>query len=59
MDAMFDIPGSNIERVYIDSDVVMGKRKPDYHYCDTPTGNDEASTQTSEDEEIDKVKSSL
>ena len=56
---MFDIPGSNIERVYIDKDIVMGKKKPEYHYSETPTTNNETLTQASEEEVIDKVESSL
>ncbi|XP_065911003.1 ATP-dependent Clp protease ATP-binding subunit clpX-like, mitochondrial isoform X2 [Dysidea avara] len=59
LDAMFDIPGSNIERVYIDKDIVMGKKKPEYHYSETPTTNNETLTQASEEEVIDKVESSL
>jgi len=55
---MFDIPDSNIEKVYIDKDVVMGKKKPDYHYSETST-NDEASPQTNDEEVIGKVESSL
>jgi len=55
---MFDIPGSNIDKVYIDKDAVMGKKKPDYHYCETST-NDETSPLTNDEVFNGKVESSL
>jgi len=47
---MFDIPGSNVEKVLIDHDVVLSKKQPEYHYRSLPAN---------EEEEVDKVEHSL
>ncbi|XP_015793100.1 ATP-dependent Clp protease ATP-binding subunit clpX-like, mitochondrial [Tetranychus urticae] len=46
LDAMFEIPGSNISAVYIDEDVVVGNSKPKYMYS--------TSTEQSENESFDE-----
>ena len=47
---MFDIPGSNVEKVFVDRDVVMNTKQPEYHYRSLPAN---------EEEEVDKVERSL
>ena len=47
---MFDIPGSNVEKVVVDCDVVLNQKKPEYHY---------RSISANDEEEIDKVEHSL
>ena len=47
---MFDIPGSNVEKVLIDCDVVLNKKQPEYRYRSLPAN---------EEEEVDKVEHSL
>lgn len=47
---MFDIPGSNVEKVLVDRDVVMNTKQPEYHYRPLPAN---------EEEEVDKVERSL
>lgn len=47
---MFEIPGSNVEKVLVDCDVVLNKKRPEYRYRSLPA-NDE--------EEVDKVERSL
>ena len=47
---MFDIPGSNVEKVLVDQDVVLNKKQPEYHHRSLPAN---------EEEEVDKVERSL
>lgn len=47
---MFEIPGSNVEKVHVDCDVVLNKKPPEYYHRSLPA---------TEEEEVDKVERSL